>query len=189
MDKKQLRIDYLAKRNKLTAHQFSYLNQQITDQLTLFILTRSINNLHVFLPIEKHKEVNLWPFVNKLSGKINIICSCSNLTNGTMSHFYINSNTTFTKNRWGIPEPTDGLPVQASEIEMVLVPLLIADEQGHRVGYGKGFYDRFLADTNQSCLKIGLSLFEPIKNIADVEPHDIRLTHLITPKKVYTFNT
>jgi 5-formyltetrahydrofolate cyclo-ligase len=61
------------------------------------------------------------------------------------------------------------------------------DTNGHRVGYGKGFYDRFLASTKPDVIKIGLSLEEPIEPIEDINPFDIGLDFAITPKSVYRF--
>jgi 5-formyltetrahydrofolate cyclo-ligase len=69
---------------------------------------------------------------------------------------------------------------------MVLVPLLAFDRQGFRVGYGKGFYDRFLQ--NLSTLKIGLSFFDADEDIDDVHAYDIQLDQCITPNKIVTFN-
>ena len=70
---------------------------------------------------------------------------------------------------------------------MVLVPLLAFDKLGHRVGYGKGYYDRFLAKCPPNCLRIGLSLFDPVERIDDVVPTDIRLNSCLTPVHTYVF--
>ena len=68
---------------------------------------------------------------------------------------------------------------------MVLVPLLAFDTKGYRVGYGKGFYDRFLSKIDVK--KVGISLFEAVECIADVHEDDIRLDLCITPKQIYSF--
>jgi 5-formyltetrahydrofolate cyclo-ligase len=68
---------------------------------------------------------------------------------------------------------------------MVIVPLLAFDKKGYRVGYGKGFYDRFLA--NIETQKVGLSFFEPIEEINDVHLNDIRLDQCITPNGIINF--
>ena len=70
---------------------------------------------------------------------------------------------------------------------MVFVPLLAFDEKGNRVGYGKGFYDKFLAECKPEILKIGVSFFEPENIIPDVLNTDIQLDLCITPTKVYNF--
>ena len=73
-------------------------------------------------------------------------------------------------------------------MEVIFVPLLAFDKQGDRVGYGGGYYDKFLGDIKNNALKIGLSLFEPIDKILDIEDHDISLDYIITPKRVYNFS-
>ena len=70
---------------------------------------------------------------------------------------------------------------------MVFVPLLAFDQKGHRVGYGKGFYDRFLKQCQNNTLKIGLSFFEPLDSLLKAQPHDINLDAVVTPQGSYWF--
>ena len=90
-------------------------------------------------------------------------------------------------NSWLIPEPVDGEMVPAEIADIVVVPLVCADSNGHRVGYGKGFYDRFLSAVRSDCAKVGVSYFRPVQAIDDVHDGDIRLDILITPENVYGF--
>jgi len=93
----------------------------------------------------------------------------------------------FANSLWGIPEPIEGRVVEPKEFDVVLIPLLAFDVNGHRVGYGKGFYDRYLAACRPDCLKIGISFFEVMAPIEDVEAHDIPLDMAICPTQVYDF--
>ena len=70
---------------------------------------------------------------------------------------------------------------------MVLVPLLCFDRSGHRVGYGKGYYDRFLRKCRADCKKIGLSMFDPVDEITDAGESDVRLDLVITPTATVSF--
>ena len=70
---------------------------------------------------------------------------------------------------------------------MVIVPLLAYDKEGHRVGYGKGYYDKFLEKCNPHTMTVGLSFFDPVKEITDIEPFDVPLNYCITPKKLWVF--
>ena len=69
------------------------------------------------------------------------------------------ADTKLVKNKWNILEPAESESVEIERIDVCLVPLLCFDERGFRVGYGKGFYDKFLSECRADCLKIGLSLF------------------------------
>jgi len=79
--------------------------------------------------------------------------------------------------------------VNDAEIDMVLVPLLCFDRQGHRVGYNKGFYDKFLKRCRPDCLKIGLGYFPPEAAIDDISSFDVKLDHCITPESIFDFGT
>ncbi len=77
--------------------------------------------------------------------------------------------------------------IEIERIDAVLVPLLCFDERGFRVGYGMGFYDRFLSGCRTNCLKIGLTYFAPTAEISDAQNFDVRLDFCITPKKNWKF--
>ena len=67
------------------------------------------------------------------------------------------------------------------------MPLIIVDKIGNRVGYGKGYYDRFLINCDKKVIKVGLSFFDIIEKIEDTTYNDIRLNYCITPKKIIKF--
>jgi 5-formyltetrahydrofolate cyclo-ligase len=104
-----------------------------------------------------------------------------------MQHFVLDEHTRFETNNWGIPEPISGIEVAPSVIDMIIVPLLIFDLFGYRVGYGKGFYDRFFSSCNVDVQRVGLSFFDPIDVIADKNEYDVQLTQAITPDHIYHF--
>jgi 5-formyltetrahydrofolate cyclo-ligase len=98
-----------------------------------------------------------------------------------------NIGDSLTFNTHQIPEPSMKLPpILPTDLDVVFIPLLQADTQGNRLGYGKGFYDRYLALCRPNVIKIGLNFFEPIPSIP-AEKTDIPLNYLITPNRVYEF--
>jgi 5-formyltetrahydrofolate cyclo-ligase len=90
------------------------------------------------------------------------------------------------QNQWGIDEPEFGEEIYPEEFDLIIVPLLAFDKSGHRVGYGKGYYDRFLSKCRPDAKRIGLSFFKPTDNI-DAEEHDLQLTSVITTAEIFTF--
>jgi 5-formyltetrahydrofolate cyclo-ligase len=117
-----------------------------------------------------------------------IIISKSDFKSFSLKHFLLTDATIIKANRVGIPEPQDGLEVPVAKIDVVFVPLLAFDRAGHRIGYGKGFYDRFLMQCKKETLKVGLSFFEPLKDHLEVEDHDIPLDVVLTPENIFSFN-
>ena len=190
MKKTDLRRYYLEKRNHLTLLAYNYLNQQILFQLTK-INWHLYKIVHVFLPISKLKEIDTFlviSYLNKTFPHLEIVVSKTDFEKMTMDHFLFNTNeSVLALNKLNIPEPAGGKLIQTELIDAVLVPLLAFDKKGQRVGYGKGFYDRFLAQCRPDTLKIGLSFFDPVDEITDAEELDIKLDRCICPDKIWNF--
>lgn len=182
MYKKELRKIYKEKRKELTDIEMSSFQEKIYQQIFNFDFS-TIQKVHVFLPIEKQKEINTYPIIHFLrkQGK-DIVISKSDFSNTTLTHFLFEKETELQVNKYGIPEPLNAKEVVVKDIDLVFVPLLISDKQNYRVGYGKGFYDRFLNDCKKSTITIGINFFKPIDVISDVNTFDIPLNHIITPE-------
>lgn len=187
MTKKELRLKYQALRNALTEEQIDELSLKLANQSVKMPIW-SYTNYHIFLPITEKKEINTEYLLHILSGKDkNILLSKSNFSDGSLTHFLLTDNTRIEKNAYNIPEPTTGITVPDQQVDVVFIPLLAFDVTGQRVGYGKGFYDRFLELCRPDVVKIGLSLFDAEEAIADTLNTDIPLDFCITPHKIYSF--
>ena len=187
MAKRELRKKYKNLRERLSENEIDEMSLGIANQV-LQLDIWSKNCFHLFLPIETQNEVNTTFLLNILHGKDKeIVISKSNFETTEMTHFLLTDGTKIKKNQYNIPEPIDGIEVKASRIDVVFVPLLAFDIHGNRVGYGKGFYDRFLANCKPDTIKIGLSFFEPETTIADIRELDIKLDYCVLPSKKFCF--
>ena len=187
MTKAELRKAYKLKRQELSQEAIEDKSLQVANKL-LDLPIWELSFYHIFLSIIEHKEINTDYILSILSGKDkNVVISKSNFSTGNLTHFLLTDNTVIKKNHYNIPEPLDGIEIPNHKIELVFVPLLAYDNQGHRVGYGKGFYDKFLANCKPETIKIGLSFFEAETKIEDVFEGDIPLDYCVTPTKVYKF--
>lgn len=187
MTKTELRKAYKLLRSQLSEEQVEDLSLSIANQL-LKLPIWDFEFYHTFLSIREHKEVNTDYILNILSGKDkHIVISKSDFKTLEMTHVLLSDNTKIIKNSWNIPEPVNGIPINEKQIDVVFIPLLTFDKTGHRVGYGKGFYDKFLAKCRQDTLKIGLSFFNSTESINDVFDEDIKLNYCVTPENIYTF--
>ena len=189
MLKNELRSKYKTFRQFLSEKDIDEMSLAIANKvLTLPIWEKTY--FHLFLPIEEQKEVNTEFILHLLSGKDKEICiSKSDFKSRNMTHYLLTDNTKIKKNEYNIPEPVDGPDasgeVPVNKLEVVLVPLLAFDSTGNRVGYGKGFYDKFLSECNSDVIKIGLSFFEPEELISDVFEGDVKLDYCVTPKNIF----
>ncbi len=187
--KKELRKEYLSKRKVLSDQEIGQLNKNLFQEFKAYSLT-GMRFIHFFLPIQKFREPNTLPIIHWLllnHPEINIVISKSNMETNLMEHFLWNNQQELISSRWGIQEPHSGTKVLPQQLDAVIIPLLIFDRKGNRVGYGKGFYDRFLNDCRKDCKKIGLSFFHPVEQIEDVGLHDAKLDACITPTKTWHF--
>ena len=184
MDKNTLRNTYREKRNALNTKEVLFFSKQITNQVLQYLDNINFKNLHIFLSIAKNNEIQTSELINHLS----TICQLhTSITKGNILEHVELQEGEYTLGKWNIPiPPTPHVSTNLSDIDIVFVPLLICDIYGNRIGYGKGYYDAFLAQLPKNCLKIGLNFFEPVEKV-ESESHDIPLDILITPNKVHTF--
>lgn len=184
-----MRKTYKEMRAALTADEIDRLSVAIANQLSAVDIWDK-NNFHIFLPITEQNEVNTECILHLLAGKDkNIIIAKSNFETREMTHFLLDDNTVIRKNKYNIPEPIAGTRFDVADIEVVFVPLLAFDLQGHRVGYGKGFYDQFLSSVSPDTVKIGLSFFAAVPAISNVFDSDIQLDYCVTPDEIYKFGS
>lgn len=184
-----LRSKFKSKRDELTPIDAEHNTKRIHDWLFSRIMMHRFSHIHTFLPIKKHNEVNTKLITNTLHKDFapDIYISKS-YADGKLTHHLYQENTKLITNKWGVPEPESSEKAfPETTFDLVFVPLLAFDKRGNRVGYGGGYYDRFLSKCGPNCLKIGLSFFEPVDEISDANEFDVKLNHCVTPNKIWTF--
>lgn len=190
MNKQDLRKIYLQKRTALTEAEYAQLNFQLYQKFFSSIDLSFVNVLHTFLPIVSKKEVDTWLIIDRIRREfphIRLAVPKVNPQTGVFDSYFFEGLHQLATNAWGIAEPKQGIPVEAEKVDVVLIPLLAFDKHGHRIGYGKGFYDKFLATCRPDCKKIGLSLFDAAEKINDTNAFDVQLNACITPQTVIQF--
>lgn len=190
MIKADLRRAALARRRALPEAEVASRSAQLWQQLEHGFPTHQWQWLHLFLPIPQQHEPYTWPLIRQLWAQrpaLQLAVPVVQPNGQTLRHFHLTPDTRLVENRWHIPEPVGAAEVQPSQLDAVLVPLLAFDEAGHRVGYGKGFYDRFLAECRPDALRIGVSLEPPVSRIADAWAGDMPLHACLTPERVWRF--
>jgi 5-formyltetrahydrofolate cyclo-ligase len=149
-----------------------------------------IETLLSYWPIEENNEPNTHLFTEFMkfrNPELRICYPVSDFEFLTMQAVATDIDTPFEKRSLNIHEPTGGNIVAVDNLEMIFVPLLAIDEKGFRVGYGKGFYDKYLAECPADCIKIGFSYFDPVDTVDDRSDFDVPLDLCITPRNIYVF--
>jgi 5-formyltetrahydrofolate cyclo-ligase len=190
LEKKEIRRLALEQRSALNRGAYWQLNDDLLEEIKKFDW-KPLSCINLFLPITEKKEVDTYQILSFFKEKqphLKITVNRSDLKSKILTPIFFDyENTVLVKNKYQIPEPLYGRECGLEEIDAVFCPLLSFDLNGHRIGYGAGYYDRFLARCKPNVIKIGLSLFSPVDSILHINPFDVKLTHCLTPQKTYTF--
>lgn len=189
MDKSAIRKEYLELRKTISNDLIQELSIKISNQIIDFLQSnQKIRHVHLFLPISRLNEVNTFPLFERLQDLgYYLYTSYLNPETNALETLEITETKEFESGDFGIPIPKDPKKVNSHQIQLVLVPLLAFDSKGNRLGYGKGYYDKFFASISHKIIKAGLSFFPPMKDIP-AETHDIGLDICITPDETYHFS-
>jgi 5-formyltetrahydrofolate cyclo-ligase len=192
--KAALRRAALAQRKALSAEEVARRSAQLCAGFFQHFPVAEWRWLHVFLPLASKNEPDTWPIIRRVwaeEAALQLAAPVVQPDGISLKHYELTPATPLVTSHWGIPEPqaTLGTEVQPAQLDAVLVPLLACDRRGHRVGYGGGFYDRFLVQCRPGALFIGLSILEeePLAEIADVLPTDVPLHACLLPSGVWNF--
>jgi len=183
MKKKELREKYKKLRSELSFAELEVISARIVFNFAMDIYTIG-KKISVFIPIEKFNEVNTWTLLETIEEDLFLpVIQPDN----KLKHIRFSSKEQLKKNNWGILEPQYGDELDVSNIDIVIVPLLTIDKTGNRVGYGKGYYDNFLAQCKPDCIFVGLYQFDELEVIDDLHESDIPLHYCITPTHIIKF--
>lgn len=182
-EKQQLREQFFKARKALSGQAYQQKSERIIDALVKQPEFLQASSLHCYVAMEERREVNTKPLIEKLlKTPKRLAVPVVDFQTQTLNSFYIDQLQDLQKNRWGVLEPDGGTPADPAELDLVIVPMVGGDEKRNRIGYGMGFYDRFLSTVN--CPTVGL-LFECcLAESIPVEEFDIALDKVITEKRV-----
>ena len=188
MSKGELRRQYLSKRLALDNEDLTKRNGAIQRRLLALLQQQDFQCAHIFLPLVTRREVDTWPTIRWLwkNGKTVVV---PRLTpdRTEMESVHLDSSTVLTEGTWGLSEPLHPVQADSNRIDIMILPLLIFDMEGYRLGYGKGYYDFFVKSIRRPVLKIGLSFFDPVEHIPDRDEWDAPMDMAVTPSAVFRF--
>jgi 5-formyltetrahydrofolate cyclo-ligase len=189
MVKKEIRKIFIEKRHSLSALDMDDASEKIMNNFRTLDL-QGAQVLLSYYPIPERKEFNVSVCEQLLvleNPKLQVAWPRLTEDGTTMEAVAVKKDSVMVKNRFNIYEPNNDEIIDPQLIDVVFVPLLAFDTKGYRVGYGKGYYDRFLPRCAQDIVKVGFSFFEAIDTIGDINEFDVPLNYCITPMRVYEF--
>ena len=188
MTKAEIRKLYKQKRTDLPPNEKDRLEDLLLIQFQSLHLDIP-DNIMSFSPIETFNEYDpilIEEYCFFKNPAATLIYPVTNFKENSLIPVATKEDTIFEVNEYNINEPVNGEPVLPVSIQLMFVPLIGFNEEGYRVGYGKGFYDKLITDCTSKMIKIGFSFFEPVE-IADTDKFDQQLNFCITPFKIYQF--
>jgi 5-formyltetrahydrofolate cyclo-ligase len=189
MVKSEVRREYLQKRLDLEPDQIDTYTSQIKSGFEKFTLP-GVRFFLSYYPLIGRKEFNVAVCEQVIFTKFplaKIAWPKTDVEITGMEAHLLEEHGLFAKNKYDILEPIGNNIVGPALIDLVFVPLMAFDLNGFRVGYGKGYYDRYLARTRNDTIKIGFSFFEAVDPIEDINEFDVPLDYCITPSRLYEF--
>lgn len=181
--KEELRQQLLNQRKSISEPEFYGASADIVEELKEQKEYQDAETIHCYVSMNERREVETRVLIKEMieRGK-DVVVPVTNFESGTLTHIRLKSFSDLEENKWGVLEPKKGEEVTPEKIDLVIVPMVGGDEQCNRIGYGEGFYDRFLKDVR--CPKIGLSFDITIVNQLPTENFDISLDKIITEKRI-----
>jgi 5-formyltetrahydrofolate cyclo-ligase len=184
-EKEEVRQFYLNLRKKMSPENVARYSRLIFQHLSEWKPVRDAFTVHCFMSIEENREVDTTPIIRwLLEQDKRVVIPKSVKKSRQLKHYVYREHDQLVKNEWGIPEPVEGERVFSNELDLVFVPMIAADQKKNRLGYGLGFYDRFLSGI--TALKVGL-LYESClsEQPIPVDNHDVQLDYLVTERGIY----
>ena len=189
-NKKEWRAHYMQLRQALPVEEKSQRSKLIMDHYFSLFQTERPQVVHLFLSMLAKGEVDTRFILHKLNEEypnVKTVTSVMAADQVSLLTIEVRKETPLVLNSWGIPEPTQRVAFPEQEIQEVLTPLLAVDARGYRLGYGKGFYDRFFERCSSSVVRTGLSFFPEQKENLPHDDWDVKLHRLISVEGVSNF--
>lgn len=191
MTKALLRKQCLAQRQAMNKTTYRKLSQQIQERFFQYFNMSYYPYTHTYLACYERREADTWGIVRiVLQQHQGVVVAAPKLVGQPkqIQSYCIDTQTSFQQNAWGIQEPTNGDLVPPHTFHLVILPVIAFDEQGYRIGYGQGHYDRYLQQASPDATRVGLCFEDPVPVIQDINAQDVPLDFCVTPNQVFASN-
>ena len=180
--KKVLRKKYILNRNNLSKDYRESSTNSIFSTLEKCSFFKTSEKIFIFVGFDS--EIQTENFIKKWINKKQIFVP--KIDNNTMNLVHITSLEELTEGCFGILEPTS-CNYFTDNIDLVITPSIVFDKKGYRLGYGKGYYDKYFAK-NKYKTSIGLSYDKLLQERVPTDKHDKKVDIIITEEKTLIIN-
>ncbi|WP_300382430.1 5-formyltetrahydrofolate cyclo-ligase [Clostridium sp.] len=183
-DKKALRIEILKIREGLSEKERDVKDNLILNNLYKSDSYKSSKNIFVY--VNFRDEINTIKLIERalLDNKNIYVPKVYNSTK-SMKAIFIDSLDNLERNKMGILEPKeDTLVIDKNDIDLIIVPGAVFDKTFNRIGYGGGYYDKYLEEIKEKSNKVALAYDFQIIDKIEAEIHDIKMDYIITEKRI-----
>ena len=180
--KQELRKKFIIKRNKLIDEYRDYASTKILSTIETNELFKSATKIFIFVGFGS--EIATIPFIKKWINKKQIFVP--KIKNGKMNLIRLKSWDELAPGHFGVLEPTSS-DYYEGKIDLVVTPSIVFDNNGYRLGYGKGYYDKYFSSREYD-ISVGLSYHKLLQDNVPKEDHDIKVDVIITEEKIFIIN-
>lgn len=183
-EKKILRNKILSIRDSLNRNEKEIMDNEIFNKLKNTELYKNARNIFIYISFSN--EINTINIIKKaLEDKKDVFIPKIYKTNKSMKAIKLNSFDDLRKNSMGILEPIDDSKyIEKENIDLIVVPGVVFDKDCNRIGYGGGYYDRYLKDIAYKNNKVVLAYDLQVIDKIESEEHDIKVDYIITNSKI-----
>ncbi|MGN0181376.1 MAG: 5-formyltetrahydrofolate cyclo-ligase [Candidatus Ornithomonoglobus sp.] len=180
--KDEIRNVIKTKRRMLTCDDIDEASGRITEHILSLDCYKNADTVMSY--ISAFKEPSTDGIISHLfSDNKRVVVPISNTDTFTITPSYLTSPDKLIKGAYGIKEPSECIKADISDIKLALIPGIAFDLSGARIGFGKGYYDRFLAAFKG--IKVGICYDFQLLDYVPSSPHDIKMDIIITEKRIY----
>lgn len=184
-EKQKLREQFLQRRLQLRDETYLTKSARIIERLKQQPEYQDAEKLHCYVSMQKRHEVNTIPFIKELLDQDKkLAVPVTDFQKNVLHSRYITRFEDLQENKWGVLEPVAGEIAKPGEFDLVIVPMVGGDYNKNRIGYGKGFYDRFLSESGGAAVAVGLLFEDCLVESIPIEEFDIPMDKLITEERV-----
>lgn len=185
MPKRSIRVQFLAQRKSLLRRRCIELGKKIQQKFLQSGLLAEVESLALYCAIHNEVPTDSIADCALAAGKR---VAYPRVVGGNLEFVEIASLGDLVPGSFGVPEPLSGNRVPPAALDLIVVPGVAFDRTGHRLGYGRGYYDRALDKCRPDCSKVGLAYdFQVVAALPAMEEHDRPLTMLITEQETLNF--